>query len=111
MHLQQRRLVVRHIGPHGPDHTAVVNHAGKIRQGLADFDAALAGLMELEGRGHEAGPFILPVKLAAGLLAFVSFERGLGIERVDVRRPAIEEKENDAPGARREVRLARGAGE
>src|SRR5687767_9752092 len=99
--------MIRNIGVHGADDAAIVDHTGEIGKRFADFDAALAMALEFERGRHEAGAAALLVKLAAGLLAFVFFEGGFGIERIDVGGAAVEEKENGALGARPNHGVAR----
>src|SRR5438093_4999538 len=53
VHLNERGLMVRHVGSHRADHTAVVDHLADMRKSYADLDAALAALLEGELRRHE----------------------------------------------------------
>ena len=108
VHLQQRRLVVRHVGLHRANDAAIVNYPPEVRQRLAHFNAAPAAGMEFVRRRHKARAFALLVEFAGGLLAFVFVQRGLGIERVNLRRSAVQKEENDPFGARREMRRPRG---
>jgi hypothetical protein len=48
VHLDERGLVIRHIGVHGANDAAIVDDAGEIRERLADFDAALAVTLEAQ---------------------------------------------------------------
>ena len=80
VHQQQRRLVVRHVGVHRADDADVVDatrrRAAKM---LADFDAALAVLLELERRGKRGAGLALGRQVAdRQRLAGVLVERGLG---------------------------------
>ena len=110
MHLDQRRLVVRHVGAHRPHDATVVDDAPEVRQRLAHVDPALAAPLELQRRRHETGAFAFLVEFARGLLACEGLERGFGVEGIDVRRPAVHEEENDPLGPRPEVRRGQGAG-
>ena len=69
-----------------------------VREELADLDAALAVRRELERRRHAGPPRLrrwARSRSACGPLAVVLRERRLGVERVDVRRPAVHEQEDD----------------
>src|SRR5438034_11075149 len=87
----------------------IVHAPPALRQVLAHFDAAPAAGMEFVRRRHKARAFTLLVQFAGGLLAFVFAQGGLGVERVNMRRSAVQKEENDPFGARREMRRARGA--
>ena len=52
VHQHQRRLVIGDVGVHRADHADVVDHLGGVREQVADLDAALAVLLELERRAH-----------------------------------------------------------
>ena len=78
-----------------------------LREELADFDAALAVLPELERRRHRrAGLSLGGEVLHRQLLAGILLQRGFRIERVDVRRPAVGEDVDDALGFAGELRAA-----
>src|SRR5512135_551526 len=66
---------------------------------LADLDAAGAVLFEPERRAHELAAG-LPTRLerVRGGLAVMLGEPGLGVEGIDVRRPAVHEQEDDMLG-------------
>ncbi len=100
--------MVRVVGVERADHADVVDAAADLGVKLRDLDARLAVALEPERRGHH-----LPALPAAGLdrigrvLPLVVLQGGLGVERIDVRRPAVHEQEDQALGPRREVRRVR----
>ena len=52
IHQQQRRLVIRHVGLHRADDARCRrSQLGRARENLADFDAALAVFLNLNGEG------------------------------------------------------------
>ena len=74
-------------------HAQVVGALGDMREDLADLQAALAMLGELERRHHQAAG--LALGLDAGgrrLLAVVLRQIRLGVEGVDLRRAAVHEE-------------------
>lgn len=100
VHQHERRLVVGHLRIHRAHHRDVVGELCGAGKDLADFEAALAAALELEGRGKCRARLAFGEEVLAGqLLAGVFGERGLWIECVHVRRPAIEEEVNDALGS------------
>ena len=69
----------------------------ELREDLADFDAALAVLLEREGRLQQIAGLALRLQIARGhRLAVVLRQHRLGIERVHLRRPAVQEQVDDA---------------
>ncbi len=105
---KQARLVVRDVGVHRADDADVVDAARPFR-GTSSLTSMPVWpcLRYLNGEGS-----ILPSRRlqAVGFarirarLAVVLVQVRLGVERVDVRRPAVHEQEDDALGPRREVR-------
>ena len=59
-------LVARHIGVHRADDGDVVDRLGDVAEDVADFDAALAVLAELEGRRQRGAGRPLGRQRAAG---------------------------------------------
>ena len=98
VHLNERGLVIGNIGVHRTNDAAIIDDAGKVGKGFANFDAALAALLEFEGRGHETCTGALFVECAVRLLAFVFFKSRFGIESIDVRWATVEKEENGAFG-------------
>ena len=81
-----------------------------VREELADLDAALAVLLELERRRERRAGAPLGLQRDRQRLAGVLRERRLGVERVDVRRAAVHEQVDDAlrlGGKRRLLRRER----
>src|SRR5262249_31957564 len=75
---------------------------------LADLDAGLATLRELERRLHQPAGATFGLLFQTGwLLAVVLDQRRLGVERIDLRRATVHEEVDDALGLRLEVRLLR----
>ena len=94
------------------DHAEVVDVAGDLREKFADPEAALAVLRELPRRGEQIAR---RGELDAGLgegqrLAVIASEQWLGIERIDVRRPALHEQKDHPLGPRRENAAASARG-
>ena len=90
--------MVRIVGVERPDHAEVVNAAGDVWEKLGDLDAALAVRSCREWRGHEH-PAIGSLRAGRNCrrpLAGVFREHRLGVECVEVRRPAIHEQEDDS---------------
>ena len=78
---------------------------GRLGEQLADLDAALAVLRELERRAHGRAGLALGAQIAAGQrLAVILVQQRLGIERVDLRRPAVHEQVHDLLGLAGKVR-------
>src|SRR5205085_12246697 len=94
------------------DHAKVVGALPDVGENVADFDAALAVLLETEGAGQGAAGLALGLEAEAGGqgLAGVGCQRGLRVEGVDVAGAAIEEKVDHALGAAGEVGEARRQG-
>ena len=107
VHQHQRGFMVRHVGVHRPDHADVVDALGRLREQLADLDAALAVLLELERRGERRAGLPLGRQVRRQRLARLFGQRGLGVERVDMGRPAVHEQVDDPFGLRRELRRLR----
>ena len=92
IHQQQRRLVIRHIGAHGPDDADVVDRLGGFRKKLADLDATLPVFLELERRAKRAAGLPLGREMNRDFLAVEFRQLGLRIERIHMRRSAVHEK-------------------
>ena len=77
-----------------PNQTDVVDAFADVREQLADFEAALAVVLELERRSHQVAGLALGFRIAARERhAVIIFERRLAVERIDVREAAIERVE------------------
>ena len=64
---------------HGADDADIVDHARHARQQFAEFDSALARLLEFEGRGQQPAGLALGAEIdGIGALALMLEERGLG---------------------------------
>ena len=107
--------MVDRVGVDGLDHRDVVHDSGDVRQEFADPHAALAVLRELEHRRRDRQPRLAAghrgdaLALADGLgqiLVEVRVELGLVIQRVNLRRPAVQVQVNQPLRLRREVRQA-----
>ena len=104
---KQARLVIRIVGVHRADHAQVVDVPGDVRKQLADLDAAFAVPFERERRRQQLAALAAAVLRGQRLgqrFARVLGQFGLGIERIDVRRPAVHEQEDEPLGPRGEVR-------
>ena len=105
VHQHERRLVVGHLRIHRAHHRDVIGELRGLREDLADFEAALAVGLELEGRGKRRAGLALGEEIFVGqLFPGIFRKRGLGVERVHMRRPTVEEEVDDALGATGEVR-------
>jgi len=95
------------LGMHRADDAKVVDVLGCFGKDLAHFDPALAVLLEREWGAEGAAGVALRLGIFAWQgLAVVLGERGLGVERVDLRRAAVQEQEDDLLGFRSKVRGA-----
>jgi hypothetical protein len=95
--------VVDVVGDHAAQQADVVHAAGHVRKQLAHFDARLAVLLERPRRAEQiAGLGPLQRRLREWQrLARIARESRLGVEGIDVRRPARHEEEYDPLRARR----------
>lgn len=101
--------MIRHIRVHGTNHADVINVRGDVREEVADFDAALAVRLELEGRLKGRARLALGLEIVhRQRLAVELGEHGLGIKGVHVRRPAVGEDVDDAFGLGGKLRGTRG---
>ena len=77
-----------------------------VREQLADLDAALAVLLELERRAERRAGLRSVLQIATRQLSGRAYlvRARLGIERIHVRRPAVHEQVDDALGLGREMR-------
>ena len=109
VHQQERGLVVRHVGLHRADHAEVVGVLGGALEELADLESAPA--VSAPGEGRTEGGAGAPLRgdvIAGKGLAVILVQRGLAVEGVDVRRPAVGEDVDDALGLGGERGGARG---
>ena len=92
--------------------TNIVGVVADVREQVADQQSRFAARLELPRAGEQvAGLGELDSRFLAGVwLAIVLLERGLVIKRIDLRRPAVHEQEDDALGLRLEVRRPNGEG-
>ena len=100
------------VGVQRAEDAQVVGAGGQVRQQLADLQAALAVLAELE-RAPASGrrsAFSVRSSTACGPLAGELVDGRLGVEQVAAERAAVHEQLDDALGPRREVRAAAGGG-
>ena len=105
IHQHQGRLVIGQLGLHRADDRDVVDALADLRKQLADFDAALAVFLKLERRRKRRAGLSLGANIFDGQrFAGVFGQRGFGIERIDMRRPAVEEKVNHPFGFGRKLR-------
>ena len=100
------------LAVHGTDQRDVVDALGQVRQQLGDLHAALAGALELVGRGKQRAGVLAVRKMAklSSLLGAVPArlcQRRLGIEQVHLAGAAVHEQMNDGFGLGRELRLLR----
>src|SRR4029453_11503281 len=92
MHLEQRRLMVRHVGVHRTNDATVVDDPREIRQRFADVDATFTALVERKVGRHEARALGLFVKVTRRLLPRVLGQLRLWIERVEMRGATFHEQ-------------------
>src|SRR5262249_10580025 len=96
VHHEEGRLMIGAVGEHRADDAQVVGVAAKLGKEIADLDAALSVFLEGEWRLEQRARFALGLSVARGCgLPVVLVEQRLGIERVDLRRTAVEEEEDD----------------
>ena len=96
--------MIWHIGVHGTNDTALIDHLGDIRKRLADMDPTSSVTLKGKGGWHEPGGLGLLVEIPRRLCALKARKGRLGIEGIDVRGPSIHEQENHPLGTR-SVRL------
>jgi hypothetical protein len=106
VHEHQRRFVVGHLGVHRADDGDVVDVGGGLREDLAHLDAAFTVFLELERRGKRGAGLALGAERFGQRLAGIFGQGRLGIERIDVRRAAVEEEVDDALGLAGKMRQA-----
>ena len=113
VHAERGVVVVRVAGVHAVDERDVIHAPGDLREKRADLLAALAVPFELPLGCFEKNPFVAGPILDFGmiplgdLLAVVTVELRLVVERVEMRHAAAQVDENDAPGFRRKMSLPR----
>ena len=106
VHHEQRRLVIGTLGEHGADDAEVVGMASPSLAKISLISMPLLSVLaERERRLEQIAGLALGLEVPAGQrLAVELVEHRLGVEGVDLRRPAVEEKEDDVFGLGREVR-------
>ena len=91
--------MIRHLGLHRTDQAEVIGQRADLRKQITDFEPALAILLKLERRRKGRPGLALGLDVfARQRLARVFLQRRLGIERVHVRWPAVEEEMHHAFG-------------
>ena len=97
--------MVRDVRVHRADHRNVVNALGRVRENLADRDAALPVALELvRTRERRAGLALRAEVFHRQQLAGVFLEDRLGVERVDMRRATVEKNMDHPLGLGQKVR-------
>jgi hypothetical protein len=86
------------VGVHRANHADVVDAVPHVREDLADFDPALAPLPKRERRLERGARATLGLQVQRHRLAVHPRQFGLGVERVDLRGPAIQEDVDDPLG-------------
>ena len=95
VHQHQRRFMVGHIRVHRADHAQLIRRFRHVRKQLADLDPRLPMLLKAKRRGkRRTGLPLGPQVFRREVLPGVLLERGLGVERIHVRRPAVEKDVN-----------------
>ena len=100
IHQHQRRFMIGHVGIHRSDDAEVVDVLlGRAGEQLAHLDAAPAVFAECKGRAQRGAGLALgaEIRVRQGL-AVVSRQERLGVEGVDLRRPAVHEQVDDLSG-------------
>ena len=104
------------IGEHGADDAHVIDAISKVREELADFHAGLAVAAELTLHAENGGLLELrklelyAAETGGDMLTVECVEDRLGIERFEVRWPAVHKEENDVLRGGGELRVFRGEG-
>ena len=89
--------MVRHLRIHRADDRDVVRVRRRLRKDLADLEATLAVFLELKRRRKRRSGLALGAEILAWQrLTRVLRQQRLGIERVHVRRTAVQEEMDDA---------------
>jgi hypothetical protein len=105
--------VVELVRVHRPDHAELVSDSAKMRERVAEPDAAFSALLELPPRAEELGrarreseslPF---EELIGAVLTVPAHELGLVVVEVQMRRGSGQVQVDHPPRARSEVRRAR----
>ena len=94
------------VRDHRPDDRQVVDALADLRKQVADRDAALAVMAEFPRAAQHVADVVelRRVRLDLDRLPVLAVEPRLGVERVDLRRSAVHEQEDDARGLGRKVR-------
>ena len=90
------RCVRRVEGVHRSNDADVVDDTGQLRQQLAHLDAVASIAFELERRRQQPSGHALSTKVdGIRTLPGVLEQRGLGVEHVELRRPAVQVEHDD----------------
>jgi hypothetical protein len=101
-------FVVAVFREQGTDDGNLIGMTGDVRQRLRKLQAGLTVLVELvRALEQVAGDLLVIGHFLRRRLAVVFLQQRLGIEQVDVARPAVHEQLNHRPGLRGEVRWFR----
>ncbi len=87
--------MIRHVGMHRTDDAQVVGQFTDVLEDLGNFQPALAVLLECEGRLERRACLAFGGPIGRDRLAVVLGEHRLGVERIDMRRPAVHEQMHD----------------
>jgi len=111
VHQEQGGAVVGVVGVHRADDAEVVDVPGRVRQQLADRQAALAAGLKLVRHRHAAAGGIFRAEIDfLRPLPRELVESRLGIEKVPLKRPAVHEELNDPFGTGLKMGLEFGSG-
>ena len=99
--------MIWNISLHGADHRDIVDAFPHPREKLTDFNPALPVPLEFERRRESRAGLAFRAKSHRKRFASVLVQERFGIERIDVRSTAIQEKMNDPFCAGREMRCPR----
>ena len=110
VHLQQAYPVTRAVPVHGANDATVVDQAGQPGKDLADFQSALAVLLESKGRFHQDALGVFHLHALGNGLPVVLGKHGFGVEGVHVGGPAIETQVDHPLGLGGKVKSRSGPG-
>ena len=106
VHHPARLLVIAMLREHRANDGDLVRVLRDVRQRLGELGAALAVLAKAKRALEQvAGDAFIVGDLSGRRLAVVAIEHRLGVEQIDLARPAVHEELDDGAGLRREVRL------